>query len=169
MRLLLVDNILSIIAYLRRMSRPIVSTLDSKNASSFKSTDEVAFIANLVEGDRELENRFLGVAGQYRDRYSFAVRRRKAHGVSLDCVNNANFEQFSISDLSDPLAIDNLIRQCTMPAVPAFTRRNEGELGQVSRTLDPFPIHYPSMQSLTFLTSRSTDGQEHGPLPDLVR
>lgn len=133
-----VDEILSITAYLRRMSRPIVSTLDSKNESSFKSTDEVVLVANLVEGDQELEDRFMEVAREYRDRYSFAVRRRKAHGVSVDCVNNVNFAQFSISDLSDPLAvIHNLIRQCSMPAVPAFTRRNEGELSQVG---PPFPF-----------------------------
>lgn len=127
-------------AYLQRMSRPIVSTLDSKNESSFKSTDEVVLVANLVEGDQELEDRFMGVAREYRDRYSFAVRRRKAHGVSFDCVNNVNFEQFSTSDLSDPLAIHNLIRQCSMPAVPAFTRRNEGELSQVSLSSNPLPF-----------------------------
>lgn len=138
----LVDNTLhSITAYLRRMSRPMMSTLDSKNASSFTSVDDFVFIANLDEGDQELDERFLEVARQYHDRYSFALRRRKTHGVSLDCINNVNFEQFSISDLSDPLAIENLIRQCVTPLIPEFTRRNEGELAKVSQNFE----HSPAM------------------------
>lgn len=114
------------------MSRPVLSILDKNNASSFKSVDDVVFIANLDEGAQELEDRILDVARQYHDRYSFAIRRRKTHGVSLDCINNDNFEQVSLTDLSVPLAIPNLIHQCTRPLVPAFTRRNEGELSSVS-------------------------------------
>lgn len=132
MRALSLTPVFSITAYLRRMSQPVVSTINGKNASSFRSIDDIVLIANLVEGDHELDDRLLQVAKQYHDRYSFAIRHRKAHGVALDCINNVNFEQFSITDLSDPLAIDNLIRQCTMPLIPAFTRRNEGELAQVS-------------------------------------
>lgn len=121
------------------MSRPVVSILDGKNASSFKSIDDIVLIAHLAPGDRKLEDRLRQVAKQYHDRYSFALRHRTAHGVALDCINNVNFEQFSISDLSDPLAIDHLIRQCTMPLIPAFTRRNEGELAQVRQILPSPP------------------------------
>lgn len=146
------------------MSRPIMSTLDNKNASTFKSADDIVLIANLIEGkDGGLEERIMQVAKQYHDRYSFGIyRRKKGHGVSLDCINNANFEQSSITDLSDPLAIDNLIRQCAAPLIPAFTRRNEGDFAKVSLgpictfalTHNPSPLPESSRQATILLNCR---------------
>lgn len=113
------------------MSRPVVSHLDSKNASSFTSIDDVVIIAHLESDNKGLQERFTKTAEQYRDRYTFAIRPRKAHGASLECMNNVNFEQMSITDLSDPLAIEHLVNQCVRPLIPAFTRRSELELAKV--------------------------------------
>lgn len=91
-------------------------------------------VAHVEEDDESLENRFTKTAEQYRDRYSFAIRQSKAHGASLECMNNINFEQLSITDLSDPLAIRNFVNRCAQPIIPEFTRRNEGEYSKVSNT-----------------------------------
>ncbi|KAF3766148.1 hypothetical protein M406DRAFT_339425 [Cryphonectria parasitica EP155] len=140
-----------IIAYLRRMSRPAVSSLDATEASSFTSVDDVVIVASVGEDDDDLgfEERFSRVAQRFQDRYSFAVQQRKAGGTSLECVNNVDSEAFSITDLSDPLAIENFIRQCSQPLVPEFTRRNEGELTKMGKSI----IHY--------FTSSDTDRKSY--------
>lgn len=132
---------LSITAYLQRMSRPAISHLDSKNASSFTSIDDVVIVAHLEPDNKGLEERFTKTAEQYRDRYTFAIRPRKAHGASLECMNNINFEQLSITDLSDPLAIDNFVTQCARPLIPAFTRRSELEFAKVEFPTRVYATH----------------------------
>lgn len=123
----------SITAYLQRMSRPPVSYIDSTNASSFSSIDGIVVIAHVdPEADNKgLEDRIAAAAEQYRDRYSFAIQPRKAHDASIECMNNINLEQLSVTDLSGPLAIDNLVTQCAQPLIPAFTWRSELGLTQV--------------------------------------
>lgn len=119
------------------MSRPLVSQLNGKNMSSFMSIDDVVIIAQLGEEDKSLEERFTKAAEYYHDRYSFAIRQRNAHGrASLDCINNINFEQRSLTELSDSLAMDRFINQCARSLIPQFTRRNEGEISQVNQ------VHY---------------------------
>lgn len=121
----------SIIAYSQRMSRPAISLIDAKNASSFTAVDDVVVVAYLDQGNKGLEERFTKAAEQFRDRYSFAVRQRKGHGASLECQNNLNFEQLSVTDLSDALAIENFVHNCARPLIPEFTRRNELEYSKV--------------------------------------
>lgn len=118
-------------AYSQRMSRPAVSRIDAKNASSFTSSDDVVVVAYLDEENKGLEERFSKAAAQFRDRYSFAIRHRKGHGASLECQNNINFEQLSVTDLTDALAIENFVKQCAQQLIPEFTRRNELEYSKV--------------------------------------
>lgn len=113
------------------MSRPVVSRLDAKNASSFTSVDDIVIVAHLDQDNKGLEGRFVKTAEQFRDRYSFAIRLRKGHGEFLECTNNVNFEQLSVTDLSDALAIENFVKQCAQPLIPEFTRRNELEYSKV--------------------------------------
>ncbi|CAN8103925.1 unnamed protein product [Discula destructiva] len=127
-----------IAAYLRRMSRPIISRLDSKNASSFTSIDDVVIVAHLESENKGLEERFTTAAEQYRDRYSFAIRQREAHGASLECMNNVNFEQLSLTDLSSPLAIDSFVKSCAQLTIPEFTRRSELEFSKMGKSI----VHY---------------------------
>lgn len=129
-------------AYLRRMSRPAISHLGSKNHTSLTSIDDAFIVAHLEPGHKGLQERFTKTAEYYRDRYAFAVQPRKGHGASIECMNNVNFEQLSITDLSDPLAIDNLVTQCARPLVPAFTRRSELEFAKV-RFASGLPYHTP--------------------------
>lgn len=127
----------SVTAYLRRAARPPVTPLDAKNATAFTSSaDDVVIVANLShdkkDDDDELEERFVKAAEHYRDRYSFAIRRwKKGHGASLECTNNVNFEQMTITDLASPLAVDRFVKQCARLLIPEFTRRNEGEFSKV--------------------------------------
>lgn len=124
------------------MSRPVVSRLDAKNASSFISVDDIVIVAHLDQENKGLEERFTKAAQQFRDRYSFAIRRRKGHGASLECMNNVNFEQLSVTDLSDPLAIDTFVKQCAQPLVPEFTRRNELQYSKVGLYLYHPPLFF---------------------------
>lgn len=110
----------------------MVSHLSAKNASSFTSIDDIVVVAHVDQDEKSLEDRFTKAAKQFRDRYSFAIRQRKAHGASLECMNNVNFEQLSITDFSDPLAIHNFVSRCAQPIIPEFTRRNEGQYSKVS-------------------------------------
>lgn len=119
-------------AYLQRMKKPPISVVNESNITSFATTDEIIFIAQFFDGDHYFEDRYVDMANQYRDRYAFAVGPEAAGSSSLQCINNANQEQFSTEKLSNPAAIENFIKQCTRPLVPELTRRNEAEYMRVS-------------------------------------
>lgn len=114
------------------MKRPPISVVDEKNITSFASTDDIVFIGQFSDEDYALEDRFLDAAYQYRDRHSFAIGSVPSQTSSLQCINNANQEQFSTAQLSNPAAIENFIKQCARPLVPELTRRNEAEYMRVS-------------------------------------
>lgn len=119
-------------AYLQRMERPPISVVDENNITSFASTDDLAFIAQFSDEDVALEDRYIDMAYQYRDRHSFAIGPEASQSSSLQCINNANQEQFSTTALSNPTAIETFIKQCARPLVPELTRRNEAEYMRVS-------------------------------------
>lgn len=106
--------------------------VDEKNITSFASTDDIVFIAQFSDEDYVLEDRYLDVAYQYRDRHSFAIGPVASQSSSLQCINNANQEQFSTTQLINPTAIETFVKQCTRPLVPELTRRNEAEYMRVS-------------------------------------
>lgn len=106
--------------------------VDEKNITTFASKDDIVFIAQFSDEDLSLENRYMDVAYQYRDRHSFAIGPVASQSSSLQCINNANQEQFSTTQLSNPAAIETFIKQCARPLVPELTRRNEAEYMRVS-------------------------------------
>lgn len=114
------------------MKRSPLSLVDEKNITSFASTDDIVFIAQFSDEDYALEDRYLDVAYQYRDRHSFAIGPVASQSSSLQCINNANQEQFSTTQLANPAAIETFVKQCARPLVPELTRRNEAEYMRVS-------------------------------------
>ncbi|KAI3392971.1 hypothetical protein diail_4920 [Diaporthe ilicicola] len=125
-------------AYLQRMKRPPTAVVNEGNITSFASTDEIIFIAQFSDGDHYLEDRYMDIANQNRDRHAFAVGPVASQSSSLQCINNANQQQFSTTELSNPAAIENFIKQCTRPLVPELTRRNEAEYMQIGKSI----VHY---------------------------
>lgn len=119
-------------AYLGRMKRPPVSAVNENNITSFASRDDIVFIGQFLDGDHILQERYIDIANQYRDRHSFAIGPAAPQSSSLQCINNANQEQFSTTQFSNPAAIENFIKQCARPLVPELTRRNEAEYMRVS-------------------------------------
>lgn len=118
--------------YLGRMKGSPVSAVNENNITSFASTDDIVFIGQFLDGDHILQERYIDIANQYRDRHSFAIGPVAPQSSSLQCINNANQEQFSTTQLSNPAAIENFIKQCARPLVPELTRRNEAEYMRVS-------------------------------------
>ncbi|KAL2293358.1 hypothetical protein FJTKL_05284 [Diaporthe vaccinii] len=124
--------------YLERMKRSPISVVDENNMTTFASTDDIVFIAQFSDEDYVLEDRYMDVAFQYHDRHSFAIRLVASQSSSLQCINNANQEQFSTTQFSNPVAIENFIKQCARPLVPELTRRNEAEYMRVGKSI----VHY---------------------------
>lgn len=114
-----------IIAYLRRALRPIMSTVDSKNITSFRSIDDVVFVAHLRPHDTNVHDRFEALAGQYRDRSSFAVASDAQDQSGITCYNNLDEVQMSTAELSAVESLENFVRLCSAPLIPELTRRNE--------------------------------------------
>lgn len=114
------------------MKRSPISVVNENNITSMASTDDLVFIAQFSDEDVALEDRYMDVASQYRDRHTFAIGPAAPHGSSLQCINNMNQEQFSTTQLSNIAAIETFIKQCARPLVPELTRRNEAEYMRVS-------------------------------------
>jgi hypothetical protein len=116
------------------MKRSPVSTVTESNITSFASTDDIVFIGQFSDDDHALQDIYVDVAHQYRDRHSFALGPASAQSSSLQCINNADQEQISTTgaQLSNLAAIENFVKQCAQPLIPELTRRNEAEYMRVS-------------------------------------
>jgi protein disulfide-isomerase A1 len=125
---------LSIVPFLRRALRPILSTVDAKNITSFVSVDDVVIVAHLVSRDDNLRVRFSNMANQFSDRYSFATAdadEADEHSW-LACFNNIDDIQRTTDELTTVQALENFIKECSTPMIPELTRRNEMEYIEVS-------------------------------------
>jgi protein disulfide-isomerase A1 len=129
----------AIIAYLRRMQQPPVSTLDERNATSFVSADHVVFLSHIAAGDEDLPARFRSVADKYRDRFSFATMATEERQSFLSCYNNADDVQQSTVELDRVEALEHFVKACSTPLIPELTRRNEMEYYAVS-VRNPTPL-----------------------------
>lgn len=113
--------------------------VNEETTTSFAKEDEIVLIARFSDGDHILEERYKDIAYQYRDRHSFAIGPVVIpQSSSLQCINNANQEQFSTAQLSTPAAIENFVKQCARPLVPELTRRNEAEYMRAGKSI----VHY---------------------------
>ena len=116
----------SIVSFLRRASRPAISTLDSHNMTSFTSVDDVVFVAHLAPQAANLRQRFEKMAEEYADRHSFGiVTVPDSHGSAINCYNNVDDRQHAMDNLDSVRALKDFIVRCSTFLVPQMTRRNE--------------------------------------------
>ncbi|KAI0384675.1 thioredoxin-like domain-containing protein [Hypomontagnella monticulosa] len=125
----------SILSYLKRAVRPSVTTLDSEaKITSFQSSDDHVVIARINPQDAHVKDAYAKLAAQYKDRLSFGAAKTKS-ATTVSCFNNADGQQFSISDLSAIDALPKLIATCLEPVIGEFTRVSEMKYLQSGKSL----------------------------------
>jgi protein disulfide-isomerase A1 len=124
-------KVASIRAFLDRTRRPAVSSVNTKNATAFQSSDDVVFIGHFGPRDTKLQQSFKLAAKTYRDRHSFAIAAAQ-QGPTVECYNNPDSMKRSTAEFSRPTSIESFIKLCSTPLLPEFTRRNELSFYQVS-------------------------------------
>jgi protein disulfide-isomerase A1 len=127
------NNILArIISFLGRATLPIVSILDQRNATDFKSADETVVIAYIPEEEKTLRSAFTELAFRHHDKYTFGIvsdmHLAQAENIQLPSVVVHNSKEGEQEVLPGPSGIDALekfLEQATAPSIGEFTRRNE--------------------------------------------
>ena len=114
-----------IVAYLRRMLRPSITLVTTKNITSFLSVDDVVLVGHITADDKNLRERFDRIAQKYHDRYSFALSKDVDGQSGLACYNNVDDVQRSAAELGQVEALEQFVKLCATPLIPELTRRSE--------------------------------------------
>ncbi|KAH8203761.1 hypothetical protein TruAng_002054 [Truncatella angustata] len=124
----------SIVSFLRRASRPAVTTVDEKKVTAFQSVDDAVVVAHLNLRDSHLRTLFGSLAHRYKDRASFGALQTDEQS-SIVCYNNRDDEQLSTSDLTAIETLSTFVESCIQPLVGEFSRRNEHKYMQAGKSL----------------------------------
>ncbi|KAF9874334.1 hypothetical protein CkaCkLH20_08317 [Colletotrichum karsti] len=121
-----------ITAFVKRSSRPVISSLGLENVTDFAYADSVVFILRLTDQDagKGLYKRFLDLATDNAHHYSFgAISRDPADGPSsLDCFNNLDHFILSTTEFfKDVYSLDDFLKSCSSRLVPEMTHGNKAE------------------------------------------
>ncbi|KAI1389169.1 thioredoxin-like domain-containing protein [Hypoxylon trugodes] len=126
----------SILAYLKRAIRPIITSLDSDaKISAFQSSDDYTAIAQINPQDSHVKTAYETLASQYRDRVSFGLVEVTDIPTAVGCYNNCDSLQFTISDFTSIDALPKLIENCLEPVIGEFTRASEVKYLQSGKSL----------------------------------
>lgn len=130
----------SILSFLNRATLPVVSLLNPKTITNFKSADETVVIAYIPEEETALKSAFAEAAARNHDKFTFGITSdkniAKAEGVKLPSVVVHKPKEGEQEVLSGPSGIDALekfLETATAPSIGEFTRRNEMKYMKVSR------------------------------------
>jgi len=145
-----------ITAFLKRISRPIISELTPSDVSEFLSSDEIVFIASFPPDTDANENepssralyeyQFRDLAAEYHDRYSFGIvfsssetksnpkSKPSEEQVQIKCHNNLLDSSFSLPELSlqNLASLPQLLDQCTAPLILEPSRAEIARLGDLA-------------------------------------
>lgn len=115
-------------AFVERARRPIVSTLNYKNVTSFHSVDDAVFIAYIpTKGEyTDLHDYFTNLAAQYHHSYSFGVLADDGiEAPQVTCYLPDENDPRVLSQPFNPSRLDLFVRGTTEPPVGQLTVRNE--------------------------------------------
>lgn len=125
--------------FLERVDRPIVTDLTSQALPTFSTIDDIVVIAQMRPEDKAFLGHFQEVAGDLRDRYTFAISNLP-QGSSTSrvlCRNNLDDVEHLSGDLDRVGALEELIEKCATPLILPLTRRNEMVFNKASSSSLP--------------------------------
>lgn len=93
--------------------------------------DDVVFMAHSHPDDWDFYDRFIALAKEYRDRFSFVVAL-PSDPSPLVCYNNVDDVKHTTSDLASTGALEEFIKLCAEPLIPELTRDNKQQYTLVS-------------------------------------
>jgi len=132
----------SIIQFIFRSTLPPISTLDSKNRTSFESIDSTVFIAYLHPSDTSLKSAFATLAARYHLQYTFGMsftepRNNITSLPSIVCYkpNEGETEVLSLSPQAGIDEIEKFMEASTAPLIGEITRRNEMKYLKAGKSL----------------------------------
>lgn len=128
----LIIFISSIASFINRATLPVVSTVDGRNITAFKSIDEIVFIAYMAPEHVQFESAFLSIATSNHHRFSFGISTSssfvgadKIALPSIVCYKAQEGEQEVLSGESGVDAMEAFVETATTPLIGQMTRRNE--------------------------------------------
>ncbi|CRK45877.1 hypothetical protein BN1723_016599 [Verticillium longisporum] len=119
-----------IMAFLQRMFHPPVTEFDGPLTQSFAQGDDVVFMAQVGSGPENdnIFERYIDLADEYRDRYSFGLRRTDDATSNIRCFQNVDRLVHITSELETVEAMGAFLKKCTAFLIPEMTRQNEMDI-----------------------------------------
>ncbi|CAK7211561.1 tRNA (adenine(58)-N(1))-methyltransferase non-catalytic subunit trm6 [Sporothrix bragantina] len=172
-----------LVSFLRRMARPLLSSVDERNLTSILTADpdEIIFVARYSSDDSTLREKVSKLASAYADRYTFATAASPSSSSStITCYRGS--EKLAVRTAAElahaTTALDSfLLDVCATPLVVNLTPRNEQHildpnLGKslvhfLYRTPDERRAYAAAVRSLAqtyrdYLVFTTIDVREHG-------
>ena len=142
LKLIFFNFFFRIVAYIRRLTLPIVSNLDSNNMASFKNIDEHVFVAHLTSDDTTSQSLFKSLAARNYHRFSFGlasnVRLAKAENVPIPSIVAYHHSEGGKEFFSGDWQLKTLaefVERAATPLIGELTRRNELKYLQAGKSL----------------------------------
>ena len=128
----------SILGFVARRKRPVVSTLGIEDLVPFKTIDETVLIAYLDPEDREPAEAFADVASQYRDEFSFgiatdpsAILSQKVDAPTVMCYKLIDGDTAKFAPFDDLARLDEWLKEAARPVISELTVLNHPRLLEV--------------------------------------
>ncbi|PHH72341.1 hypothetical protein CDD82_6026 [Ophiocordyceps australis] len=128
---------LSIVSFLQRIKRPVVSHLSNNDGlDDFLASDGVVVVAHLGSHDGSLLARFSSLADTYHDRYSFGLVSHEPGAANfVQCRNNMDAMEHEQSQVDRAGDFERFLSKCAEPLVPELSRRTELQYAKTGKSL----------------------------------
>lgn len=128
----------SILNFVSRHFRPVVTDLKGENIEEFKKSDEVVFIGYVGSNDELARQLFAEIAAKYRDEFSFAlvsdeelIRAGNMASPTVICHVNDDGETRSFNAFAEAGALNNFVATASRRVIGELTPYNYQRLHDV--------------------------------------
>ncbi|RYP24845.1 hypothetical protein DL767_008537 [Monosporascus sp. MG133] len=125
------EAVSTILAWINRMQRPVVSDVVAESLGDFKKADETVIIAYLDGGDETLRAAFLEVAAKYREEFTFglvtdtrAIEAEKVTGPTVRCVKPFDEDSRDLHGFTDVEALEKFVKENSRPLIGELLPHN---------------------------------------------
>lgn len=128
---------------MNRAPRPTVAKVDKSNITTFKSSDEIVFIAYIPDEEGHLKSTLIALAERHADKFMFGIASDPKVAItehmqfpSIVCHKMSEGEQEVFSGQAGIDALEKFIGTATAPIIGEFTRRNEMKYMKVRASIE---------------------------------
>ncbi|RYP62031.1 hypothetical protein DL771_009901 [Monosporascus sp. 5C6A] len=134
------EAVSTILAWINRVQRPVVSDIVAESLGDFKKADETVIIAYLDGGHESLRAAFLEVAAKYREEFTFglvtdagAIEAEKVTGPTVRCVKPLDGDSRDLHGFTDLESLEKFVKENSRPLIGELLPHNHQRFLEIQR------------------------------------